>query len=229
MLKRIWASLIGLFKSKPKQTETEPTEKEQDKADIWQPARELHALLKRGWDSAAKFGHIDLVEVGSDNFGNLYFVPANILSIPVERLQAIDTVKLGVFHGIDEPYMTAFNKLLLEHSTKGNLEEVRQLVADFERRKEKLPQQETLLTLACLFLFRHDENPYNYSPTMIQQKVSDAKKDPELRAFFLQMGLEIVMQSEAKPAAWTKISEPDFINYSAGTTKTRESSPTITK
>jgi hypothetical protein len=208
-----------LFQKKTVQPDTKPTE-----TDIWSAARELHQQLKRGWDSAAKFGKIDLVEAGFDNFGNIYFVPAQILSIPVERFIAIDTVKLSVAHGVDEPYLTAYNKMLREYIAAKSWDKVSLLMDDFERRKTKFPQHETLLNLAVLFLFRHDENPYNYSPAMQMDKVNLAKKDPELRGFFLQMAWEVLVKEE-NASVWRPTNAPDFQHYLANQIPIREGSP----
>jgi len=151
------------------------------------------------------------------------------MSIPVERLIAIDEAKLGIFHGLEEPYITAYNKALREQIEAKNLVAAGALLTDFERRKAKFPRQEVLLNLATLFLFRHDENPYNYSPTMQQEKINLAKKDPELRSFFLRVGWGTIMQAEEKLAVWSETSEQDFTNYLANQTETRESSPTISQ
>jgi len=224
MIKKIWASLCKLFQKKAVQPDPKPTETEQPETDIWSAARELHQQLKRGWDSAAKFGKIDLVEAGFDNFGNIYFVPAQILSIPVERFIAIDTVKLTVAHGVDEPYLTAYNQMLRGYIAEKSWEKVMLLMDDFERRKTKFPQHETLLNLAVLFLFRHDENPYNYSPAMQMDKINLAKKDPELRGFFLQMAWDVLVKEE-NVSVWRPTNAPDFQHYLSNQIPIRETRP----
>ena len=175
-MKKIWAKVLSFFGGKPKEAEPKQEEPEQVSSDIWSAAKDLHQQLKRGWDSAAKFGKIDLVEAGFDNFGNVYYIPAQILSIPVERFIAIDIAKLGITHGVDEPYLTAYNKMLRDYIDAKSYDKVSLLMDDFERRKTKFPQHETLLNLAALFLFRHDENPYNYSPAMQMDKINLAEK-----------------------------------------------------
>lgn len=224
MLKRIWERMLSFFGVKPKETEPKQAETEQPEPDIWSAAKDLHIQLKRGWDSAAKFGKIDLVEAGFDNFGNVYYIPAQILSIPVERYIAIDTAKLAITHGVDEPYLTAYNKMLREYIDAKNWDKANVLMNDFEYRKTKFPQHETLLNLAVLFLFKHDENPYNYSPAAQMEKVSLAKKDPELRGFFLQMGWEILLKEE-NASVWRPTKQPDFQHYLAEQIPIRESSP----
>jgi len=224
MIKNIWASLCKFFQKKTVLADTKQPETEQPETDIWSAARELHQQLKRGWDSAAKFGKIDLVEAGFDNFGNIYFVPAQILSIPVERFIAIDAVKSTVTHGIDEPYLTAYNQMLRGYIAEKSWDKVMLLMDDFERRKTKFPQHETLLNLAVLFLFRHDENPYNYSPAMQMGKINLAKKDPELRGFFLQMAWEVLVKEE-NVSVWRPTNAPDFQHYLSNQIPIRESSP----
>jgi hypothetical protein len=118
---------------------------------------------------------------------------------------------------------------LREQIDAKNLVAAGALLTDFERRKSKFPRHEVLLNLATLFLFRHDENPYNYSPTMQQEKINLAKKDPELRSFFLRVGWGTIMQAEEKLLAWSETSEQDFTNYLANQTETRENSPTISQ
>lgn len=223
-MKKIWAKVLSFFGVKSKEAEPKQEEPEQVSSDIWSAAKDLHQQLKRGWDSAAKFGKIDLVEAGFDNFGNVYYIPAQILSIPVERFIAIDIAKLGITHGVDEPYLTAYNKMLRDYIDAKSYDKVSLLMDDFERRKTKFPQHETLLNLAALFLFRHDENPYNYSPAMQMDKINLAKKDPELRGFFLQLAWDVLVKEE-NVSVWRQTQQPDFQQYLSSQLEIRESSP----
>jgi hypothetical protein len=209
--------------------EQERPEKEQD---IWEKSRALHTKLKQGWDAqqtAAQLPLSPLTEYCQDALGNVYYINAAGLDVNVDRVHEIERARLAVFHGIDELYIAAYFEQMDKALATKNIGLIGALHSDFKVRKNKLPAMEMLLNLACLYVYRHDENPYVYDSVMQHSKLETAKAIPELRAFFLRLswGVLVREQQELSPQqrGWSDKKETDFQLYLAGQLEMRTEKP----
>lgn len=235
-LARIFLALFSLVwptanPNKKQQVGAEPPVAEPPVAelDIWEQNRQLHNKLKQGWDSqqlAAQLPLSPLTEYCVDALGNIYYINAAGLDINVDRVMAIERARIGAYHGIDDEYMIDYLAKIDKALADADLGLIRALHSDFKIRKNKLPAMEKLLHLACLYLYRHDENPYSLDLALQQVKVETAKRIPELRAFFLRLSWAMIVRQEEELSpplrVWSNRSETDFLNYLAGQSETRE-------
>lgn len=215
----------------------EPTPAPHD-ADIWEKARQQHAQLKRGWDAAQQVakGHIiALSEVATDAFGNVYYMPADgeILNYTRERRLSMECAQLAVTHGADDYYIDAFFAKAKEFCKAKKLASMEALIQDFEYRRNYLPPHETVLHLAALYVFRHDENPYLHDDVFQAEKVDAARKDKQLRSFFLSLGLGIwegwAQQREDYRSDCIPLSPDDFLRYLNNRIAIRTPAPNLQK
>lgn len=138
---------------------------------------------------------------------------------------AIERAQLGVYYGIDDKFMADYFKQVDEAISKNNWPLVKAYHSELKTRREKLPAMGMLLHLACLYLYRHDENPYTLDLALQQEKVETAQRIPELRAFFLRLSWGMIVRKEQELShpqpVWSSKNEPDFLRYLAGTEETR--------
>jgi len=200
--------------------------------DIWERNRALHSELKKGWDAqqlAAQLPLSPLTEYCVDALGNIYYINAAGLDVNVDRVLAIERARVGVYHGINDEYMVEYLAQIDKALGENNIPLIRALHNDFKLRKNKLPAMDMMLHLACLYLYRHDENPYNLDLSLQQVKVETAKRIPELRAFFLRLCWAMIIKQEQgllpPQRVWSNRSETDFQRYLAGEAEIRESQP----
>jgi hypothetical protein len=219
------ASLFGRGKSEEKQ---EPAHVQ---------ARALHKISKKSWDESQHQinGHVlALEEAFTDVFGNVYYLPANgeILNYSIERRVAIELYSVKTFSGLDDDYLEYFFKRRDELAAQKRYAEIYALTVDLEQRKNILPIEEKLLHLACLYFFRHDENPYMHDDIMQYEKLQAAKQDRALRRFFLQNAFQIwdalQKQTPAYQSASIPLSADDFERYLLGMIPTRTTPKTST-
>lgn len=200
--------------------------------DKWDKNRALHKELKESWDiqqRAAQLPTAPLTEYCVDALGNVYYINAAGLDINVDRIFAIERAMVGVFHGVDDDYISAYFGLVDKALADNNLAQVRALHNDFKTRKNKLPAMEKMLHLACLYLYRHDENPYSLDLALQQNKLETAMRIPELRAFFLRLSWGVIVKKEQELSppqpVWSSRNETDFLAYSAGIAPIRANEP----
>lgn len=200
-------------------------------------ARALHKISKKSWDESQQRikGHvIALEEAFTDVFGNVYYLPANgeILNYQIERRMAIELYSIKAFAGLDSDYLEYFFKKRNELAAQKRYAEIYALTVDLEQRRNILPIEEKLLHLACLYFFRHDENPYIHDDVMQYEKLQAAKQDRALRRFFLQNAFQIweALQREtpAYQSASIPLSPEDFERYLLGMIPTRTTPKTST-
>lgn len=224
----VWGLFVSLFSRKDKGEMHE---------DIHAPARELHRKSKRAWDADQQRvkGHvIALEEAFTDVFGNVYYLPANgeILNYEIERRIAIELYSLKAFAGLDDDYLEYFFQKRNELAAQKRYAEIYSLTVDLEQRRNILPIEEKLLHLACLYFFRHDENPYIHDDVMQYEKLQAAKQDRALRRFFLQNAFQIwdalQKQTPAYQSASIPLSAEDFERYLLGMIPTRTTPKTST-
>lgn len=218
--------IISLFAASPKPEQAAP------ELDKWDKNRALHKQLKESWDiqqRAAQLPTAPLTEYCVDALGNVYYINAAGLDINVDRVFAIERAMLGVFHGIDDDYIFEYFRLVDKALADNNLAQIRALHNDFKMRKNKLPAMQKMLHLACLYLYRHDENPYSLDLALQQNKLETAMQIPELRAFFLRLSWGVIVKKEQElprqQHVWSNRSETDFLAYSAGVAPIRANEP----
>jgi hypothetical protein len=206
----ILAFFVQLFGRKPA-----PNIAEQNRAE--------HIKRKSVWDNSrqsAQLKTMQLIECFTDSLGNVYYFPAQSLSITLERELEIIKASLAAYRGIDDDYLDSFEQLITKAQSQKNTALISAYLQDFFYRRKHLPQREKLLHLACLYLYRWDENPYIYDPIIQNDKLKTALSDPALYGFFLRFAYQIyIMDAKDNPAlqdGWTLQSEPDFLRYSAG-------------
>jgi hypothetical protein len=206
----ILAFFVQLFGRKPA-----PNIAEQNRAE--------HIKRKSVWDNSrqsAQLKTMQLIECFTDSLGNVYYFPAQSLSITVERELEIIKASLAAYRGIDDDYLDSFEQLITKAQSQKNTALISAYLQDFFYRRKHLPQREKLLHLACLYLYRWDENPYIYDPIIQNDKLKTALSDPALYGFFLRFAYQIyITDAKDNPAlqdGWTLQSEPDFLRYSAG-------------
>jgi len=185
--------------------------------------RAEHTKRKAVWDNSrqsAQLKTMQLIECFTDSFGNVYYYPAQSLSITVERELEIVKASLAAYRGVDDDYLDSLELLVAKAQKEKNIGLLNAYLSDFFYRRKQLPQREKLLHLACLYLYRWDENPYIYDPIMQNNKLKTALADPALNGFFLRFAYQIyTMDAKDNPAlqdGWTLQSETAFLEYSAG-------------
>ena len=227
-LVRIWSLFVSLFSRKGDDAVYD---------DALAKARELHRKSKRTWDADQQRvkGHvIALEEAFYDVFGNVYYLPANgeILNYTIERRMAIELYSIKTFAGLDNDYLEYFFKKRDELAAQKRYAEIYALTVDLQQRRNTLPIEEKLLHLACLYFFRHDENPYIHDDVMQYEKLQAAKQDRALRRFFLQNAFQIweALQREVPVyrSASIPLSKEDFERYLLGMIPTRTTPQTST-
>jgi hypothetical protein len=227
-MKRLFAYFRSLFGRAQSEEKHEPAHEK---------ARALHKISKKSWDESQHQikGHvIGLEEAFTDVFGNVYYLPANgeILNYEMERRIAIELYSVKTFSGLDDDYLDYFFKRRDELAAQKKYAEIYALTVDLEQRKNILPLEEKLLHLACLYFFRHDENPYIHDDVMQYEKLQSAKQDRALRRFFLQNAFQIWDALQSQTPAYQSASIPlcaeDFERYLLGMIPTRTTPKTST-
>lgn len=212
-------------------------ENKEEQLPAHEQARVLHKLSKKVWDESQQQikGHvIALEEAFADVFGNVYYLPANgeILNYQMERRIAIELYSIKTFSGLDDDYLEYFFKRRDELAAQKRYAEIYALTLDLEQRRNVLPIEEKLLHLACLYFFRHDENPYMHDDIMQYEKLQAAKQDRALRRFFLQNAFQIWDALQKQTPAYKSASIPlcaeDFERYLLGMIPTRTTPKTST-
>lgn len=212
----------------------EPREIEQPKAELppeistADANRATHVEMKKNWDSAqqsAGYQVVPLTEFTVDDFGNVYYINAAALHVCVDRMIEIERATLSTYFGLDANFMQAYNEAIQNAIAAKDLDLIATLQSEFIQRQKTLPAVEKLLILACLYLYRHDENPYIYDPVMQQNKLKTAQRSPYLRGFFLRLSWGLMVKLEQSDTRhgddWSSRSEIDFLQYSADETPTR--------
>jgi hypothetical protein len=231
-MKRFFSYLYSIFASLFGRAQTKA-----EQLPAHEQARALHKASKKIWDESQQQikGHvIALEEAFADVFGNVYYLPANgeILNYTMERRIAIELYSIKTFSGLDDDYLEYFFKRRDELAAQKRYNEIYALTVDLEQRRNVLPIEEKLLHLACLYFFRHDENPYMHDDVMQYEKLQAAKQDRALRRFFLQNAFQIwdalQKQIPVYRSASIPLSAEDFERYLLGMIPTRTTPKTST-
>lgn len=89
------------------------------------------------------------------------------------------------------------------------------LIQEFEFRLEMIAEEESILELVKLYYFLPDEDPNIPDDAHDKQKSKIFKENPEIRAFFLQIGIILLDKFSLK-------SEEDVLSYLDKTRETAE-------
>ena len=187
---KLLSKIKALFK--PKQVPKQP-----EKPDFWSDARQLHEGLKKGWDAAAQASQLPLIhlnEIYRSASGSIYYTFVNPTALTLSRLKYIEKATIHIEHNLDADYLKVWNSHLEAAIRSKDIERINLLHNDFKMRTSEKLNDNTYLELACLYLLRHDENPYTIDPTAHKRKKDEVLKDPELHTFFLNFALAVVQR-----------------------------------
>jgi hypothetical protein len=200
----------SLFKKK---TKTPPPTK-----DPIEENQQTHIRLKKGWDEArisAGGKVVDIQEIYYTTSGSIYYSHTNILDMSIERQIHLGKALKGLEYGLSSKYLDNYERKMEKYLEEGKADKAKQLLQDFKLRRKKLPEERLLLEVALCMFYRHDENPYTYSPLLQVQKLTQAEEDANLRAFFILGVWEIVRETvgEEKLEGLNILSGQDFLTY----------------
>ena len=159
--------------------------------------QQTHTRLKKGWDEAriAAGGKvIDIQEIYYTPSGSIYYSHANILDMSIERQIHLGKALRGLEYGVTGKYLDSFERKMGVYLEGDKTDKAKQLLQDFTIRRKNLPEERLLLEVALCMFYRHDENPYTYSPLLQVQKLTEAEEDANLRSFFILGVWEIIRE-----------------------------------
>lgn len=190
---KILNKIRALFKPKEQPKELP---KVQEK-DYWADARSTHETLKKGWDAAAQASQLPLIhlnEIYRSASGNIYYTFIDPSALTLSRLRYIEKAVIHIENALDADYLRAWNQQLDNAIRSKDIERIALLHSDFKLRTSEKTKDNAYLELACLYLLRHDENPYTFDPTSHKRKKEEVAQDPELYTFFLNFAWGVVQQ-----------------------------------
>lgn len=155
------------------------------------------AIIDYAFKSQSK-DHREHLEVAFyDSNRVVYYRYSDFKKMPIKRLEMItkmqEVIKEGMKRG-KGTYLAEWieaGKLTIDKSKSPKADFAKLLYALEER--SKLFDEDLLIELACLTYIREDENPFEFSESLHQEKISQVKKDLKEKAgglydFFQQLG-----------------------------------------
>lgn len=166
--------------------------------DLWQKAIDAHEQLSKGWHQSAQAAQLVRQEtqlVFKAANGSCYYSYVDPINMPMERrvalTRALNDMELGAADG---DFMDAWSDEVIKLTETGQIDSLRRIKNMMLVLKERMampPTEKMLLCIGTYYLLRHDENPYENSPISTATKLDELANDPNLRAFFLHIALEL--------------------------------------
>lgn len=141
----------------------------------------------------------------TDMFGYNYYVLIDASQMNYSRSIQAEAAITQAEYNITRDSLIKVIGEMKDFANKGEIVSLFALLEELEFRCAVAGEEDTLLNLSSVYVFREDENIDGYYPAFQADKISTWRKSDESRSFFLSLGYNITQTSNG-------ISEIDIMN-----------------
>lgn len=137
---------------------------------------------------------------GGAHDGVKFYCFENVLNIGALRGLAADKASRFAEMKLTERSMKEIIKEMKREAAAGDLIKAFSLVQEIEYRLNFICEENSILDLVCIYFMLQDENPEFASEATNKRKHKIFEEDPKARAFFLNIGVDLMSKLLKKPA-----------------------------
>lgn len=153
---------------------------------------------------ANRFPDKQFEHVYTDIYGYKYYSLVDASQMSYSRSLQAEAALTQAEYNITRESLIRIVGEMKELANKGDIVSLFSLLEELDFRCAVSGEEETLLTLSSIYVFREDENADGYYPNFQADKISMWKKSDESRSFFLSLGFNITRN-------FSGISETDIV------------------
>lgn len=137
-----------------------------------------------------------------------FYAHKNPLEISPIRGIAIERARRFVDMNIREKNLKELIAEIKKTAGAGDIVKAFSIVQEIEYRLNFISEETSILEFVCIYYLLDDEDPKKYNPSITEKKMKLFEDNSEMRAFFLDIGLNLIDK-------FTKLPEVDLKSYMA--------------